>query len=118
MLHNRDAGFRLRSSTIAFTAFAFALLALIASALDGTVRASLALERLPNLTPVQTPEQTLLSQLELSDFALFTEARYLRHPSQADLHSAFQDHPLSFDHFPGGSLILPYRPGVQKGPQP
>jgi hypothetical protein len=47
----------------------------------------------------------LVGQLGLTDLALFTEARYTRHPSQADLHSAFQDHPMSFDHFPTGSLI-------------
>jgi hypothetical protein len=38
---------------------------------------------------------------------LFTEARYTRHPSQADLHSAFQDHPFAMDHFPTGSLLPP-----------
>ena len=43
----------------------------------------------------------------LTDLTLFTEARYTRHPSQADLHSAFQDHPLAFEHFPSGSLIAP-----------
>jgi len=49
----------------------------------------------------------LVRQLGLSDLALFTEARYTRHPSQADLFSAFQDHPVSLDHFPTGSLIGP-----------
>jgi hypothetical protein len=43
----------------------------------------------------------------LTDLALFNEARYTRHPTQADLHSAFQDHPLAFDHFPSGSLLPP-----------
>jgi hypothetical protein len=28
----------------------------------------------------------------------------MRHPSQADLHSAFQDHPVSLEHFPAGSF--------------
>jgi len=51
----------------------------------------------------------LVAQLGLTDLSLFTEARYTRHPSQADLHSAFQDHPMSFDHFPTGSLISPPR---------
>jgi hypothetical protein len=46
-------------------------------------------------------------RLGLTDLALFTEARYTRHPSQADLHSAFQDHPLALEHFPSGSLIIP-----------
>ena len=49
----------------------------------------------------------LVAQLRLTDLALFTEARYTRHPSQADLHSAFQDHPLALEHFPTGSLISP-----------
>ena len=53
----------------------------------------------------------LVAQLRLTDLALFTEARYTRHPSQADLHSAFQDHPLAFEHFPSGSLIGP-SPGL------
>ncbi|TKD15435.1 hypothetical protein FBT96_16855 [Rhodobacter capsulatus] len=49
----------------------------------------------------------LVRALGLSDLALFTEARYTRHPSLADLATAFQDNPLSFDHFPSGSLIAP-----------
>ena len=49
----------------------------------------------------------LVARLRLTDLALFTEARYTRHPSQADLHSAFQDHPLALEHFPTGSLIAP-----------
>lgn len=60
---------------------------------------------------VRAPEvadmRTMASHLGLTDLALFTEARYTRHPSQADLHSAFQDHPLAFEHFPSGSLIVP-----------
>lgn len=51
--------------------------------------------------------RTMATQLGLTDLALFTEARYTRHPSQADLHSAFQDHPLAFEHFPSGSLTPP-----------
>ncbi len=51
--------------------------------------------------------QRLATTLQLTDFALFTEARYTRHPSQADLHSAFQDHPMAADHFPSGSFRTP-----------
>jgi hypothetical protein len=47
----------------------------------------------------------LVSTLELTDLALFTEARYTRHPSQADLASAFQDHPAALEHFPSGSIV-------------
>ncbi len=49
----------------------------------------------------------LVERLGLTDLALFTEARYTRHPTQADLHSAFQDHPLALEHFPTGSLLPP-----------
>ncbi len=42
--------------------------------------------------------------LRLTDLCLFTEARYTRNPSQADLSSAFQDHPFSLEHFPAGSF--------------
>ena len=55
----------------------------------------------------QTVRRALAEKLQLTDLALFTEARYTRHPSQADLHAAFQDHPLSLEHFPSGSLMPP-----------
>jgi hypothetical protein len=42
-----------------------------------------------------------------TDPAVFPDARYTRHPSLADRHSAFQDYPLSLEHFPSGSLVLP-----------
>jgi hypothetical protein len=49
----------------------------------------------------------LVEKLQLTDLCIFTEARYTRHPSMADLHSAFQDHPGAKDHFPSGSMINP-----------
>ena len=49
----------------------------------------------------------MVRRLELTDLCLFTEARYTRHPSQADLHAPFQDHPMSLEHFPSGSLVGP-----------
>jgi hypothetical protein len=51
----------------------------------------------------------LVARLQLTDICLFTDARYTRHPSQADLHSAFQDHPLGLEHFPSGSILPPPR---------
>ena len=51
--------------------------------------------------------RAMAARFGLTDLALFTEARYTRHPSQADLNSAFQDHPLALEHFPSGSLIPP-----------
>ena len=56
-----------------------------------------------------TANAELAGKLKLTDLSLFTEARYTRHPSMADLHSAFQDHPLALDHFPSGSLVTPPR---------
>jgi hypothetical protein len=47
----------------------------------------------------------LARQYRLTDLSLFTEARYTRHPSMADLNTAFQDYPFSFEHFPSGSLV-------------
>lgn len=49
----------------------------------------------------------LVRFLMLTDFALWTEARYTRHPSQTDFFTPFQDFPSSFEHFPAGSMIAP-----------
>ena len=49
----------------------------------------------------------LVRRHRLTDLSLFTEARYTRHPAMADLHSAFQDHPMALEHFPSGSFISP-----------
>jgi hypothetical protein len=45
-------------------------------------------------------KKTLVRNLMLTDFAIWTEARYTRHPSQADLFTPFQDFPSSIEHFP------------------
>jgi hypothetical protein len=49
----------------------------------------------------------LVERLELTDLALFTDARYARNPSMADRHTPFQDGPLSMEHFPSGTLVMP-----------
>ena len=49
----------------------------------------------------------MVKRLELTDLCLFTEANYTRHLSQADLHTPFQDSPVSLEHFPSGSLLAP-----------
>ncbi len=51
------------------------------------------------------PTIDLVKELGLTDLALFTEASYTRHLSQADRHTAFGSHPGSFDHFPTGALV-------------
>jgi hypothetical protein len=49
----------------------------------------------------------LVGKLDLTDLCLFTEATYTRHLSLADLHTPFQNGPLSLEHFPSGSLVMP-----------
>lgn len=61
----------------------------------------------PSAEAALKEREALVEKLRLTDLCLFTEARYTRHPSQADLHAAAQDHPLALEHFPTGSLIVP-----------
>lgn len=93
---------RLRPSTLALTALAAALAVFALTLADAA--------RLGRAGAARTAgSQLLVQRLGLTDIALFTEARYTRHLSQADLHSAFQDHPLALEHFPSGSLVPPPR---------
>lgn len=57
--------------------------------------------------PSRVEAERLTTTLGLTDLALVNEARYLRHLSLADLHSAFQDHPVALEHFPAGAVIAP-----------
>lgn len=63
--------------------------------------------------PSLSEKRELVKRLELTDLCLFTEARYTRNPAVADFHSAFQDGPLSFEHFPSGSLVTPPSAGAR-----
>jgi hypothetical protein len=85
--------------------YAFAVIGLLALAVLGILVLSgpLAAAHQPRLEA----NRALVERLGLTDLALFTEARYTRHPSQADLHSALQDHPGAFEHFPSGALLPP-----------
>ena len=49
----------------------------------------------------------MVRTLGLTDLCLFTEASYTRHLTQTDLRTPFQELPLSLEHFPSGSLMLP-----------
>lgn len=66
-----------------------------------------ALSRKGSDLPLLEQKAAMVRNLQLTDLCLFTEARYTRHPSQADLQTPFQDHPLSLEHFPTGSLLMP-----------
>jgi hypothetical protein len=57
-------------------------------------------------------KRQVVERLGLTDLSLWTDARYTRHPSQADLFSAFQDFPSAPDHFPSGSIV-PAPPGLR-----
>lgn len=91
-----------RRSDMALAVLAVAIAATVSVVLHAGFQAS-------RVTDRSARTAALARDLGLTDLALFTDARYTRHPSQADLHSAFQDHPLSLDHFPSGSLVAPPR---------
>ena len=56
---------------------------------------------------MELPQQReIVRRLELTDLAIWTEARYTRHPSQADFFAPFQDGPSSLEHFPAGSVVV------------
>jgi len=105
-IHKRQPGVtsdtpkRLRKSDLFLSVAAANILVLILIACFSFFRIS---EDLPSLER----QTAMVNRLELTDLCLFTEARYVRNPSQADLHSAFQDYPMSLDHFPAGSLVTP-----------
>lgn len=55
--------------------------------------------------PSLNAKSEMVKRLGLTDLCLFTDARYTRNPAVADLNSPFQDYPMSFEHFPSGSLV-------------
>lgn len=57
--------------------------------------------------PALLQKREMVRRLGLTDLCLFTDARYTRHPSMADLNTAFQDYPMAFDYFPSGSILAP-----------
>jgi hypothetical protein len=88
----------MRKSTIYLSCIALGLTIMCGLAVHAFVvqkQAAAALER----------SAAMAKEYRLTDLSLFTEARYTRHPSMADLNTAFQDYPFSFEHFPSGSLV-------------
>jgi hypothetical protein len=88
----------LRPSTIFLATFSFGCTVLLALLVHAQWRQVAELPQLRNLAK-------LAADLRLTDLVLCTEARYTRHPSQADRHAAFQEHPGALEHFPTGSLL-------------
>ncbi len=94
------ARFPLRRSSLGLSllAFNFLILALIFAHAWTRQQADVpAIERLAKT----------VKDLQLTDLALCTEARYTRHLSQADRYAAFQDHPAALEHFPTGAIAGP-----------
>ena len=90
----------MRKSDLWFLSMAVGLVLLALSAADAALRSRMADTRLAR-------SAALVARLGLTDPVLFTEARYTRHLSQSDRHSAFQDHPMALEHFPSGALVAP-----------
>jgi len=84
---------------IAFTLIEFLLLTVICFSSYPLKQSILQIELNDN--------RELVQHLELTDFAIWTEARYTRHPTQTDFFSPFQEFPSAFEHFPAGSVIAP-----------
>ena len=55
--------------------------------------------------PYLKEKSEMVERLGLTDLCLFTDARYARHPSMADVHTPFQDYPTSLEHFPSASIL-------------
>ena len=56
------------------------------------------------MTPIRQCNRQLVEAFELTDLSIWTGARYTRHPSQADVFSAFQDGIGALERFPEGGL--------------
>ena len=93
----------MRKSDLFLSGIAAASALLLLSGIDAGLRSRASAQ-------IIAERSALVAALNLTDLALFTEARYTRHPSQADLHSAFQDHPMAIEHFPTGSLVPAHIP--------
>jgi hypothetical protein len=92
----------MRPSSSVLSFFAFCVMAMLLTLVDAGLRRDHGRDALAR-------RAHLVGDLQLTDLALFTEARYTRHLSQSDLHAAFQDHPSALEHFPSGSLVPPPR---------
>jgi len=93
---------RLRAGDLALFLLLLGLLALGGSLLHAALDRAGAHQR-------SEPARQLAQELGLTGLALFTEARYTRHPELSDQHAPFQNHPLTLEHFPSGTWVPPPR---------
>ncbi len=91
---------RMRKSSIYFIYLAVNLALVFLLSIHAIVAVKYAAARL-------AVKAEIVKKLGLTDLCLFTEARYTRHLSQTDFNTPFQDHPMSLEHFPSGSIVGP-----------
>jgi len=82
----------------------FAAFIIVGTILLGLMFGHAALRRMSD-EPSLRAKSEMVKRFELTDLCLFTDARYTRHPSMADVHTPFQDYPTSLEHFPSGSIL-------------
>jgi len=85
---------------------------LVAGSLGLALLAMVVLAKLqePTTLAAMARKRQVVETFGLTDLSLFTDARYTRHPSQTDLTTPFQDHPVSLERFPSGMVMpLPRR---------
>ncbi len=100
----------MRKSTICLSAVTVAFAALCGLFIHAYVAREAAV-------PLIREKAGMVKRYGLTDLCIFTDARYTRHPSMADLHTPFQDHPLALEHFPSASLMTP-PPHLKRGLSP
>ena len=66
--------------------------------------------------PAREANRALAAELRLTDLALWSEASYCRHLTQADLFAPHSVHPAAPEHFPAGSFAPPRPTGAGGGP--
>ncbi len=97
----REGGWRRPPAALVLAAIlgleAVAVLALAAAGASGDGKRTLPARR------------TLVAELRLTDLALWPDASYCRHPSQADLFAPHAYHPAAPEHLPAGSIVPPKR---------
>lgn len=95
----RDISMRKSTLLLAFYIMSviFILAAMMHSHYISGARESSALEQ----------RREIVASLGMTDLCLFTETPYTRNPALADISTPFQDHPLSLEHYPSGSMIAP-----------
>ena len=82
---------------------------LIILAIAAAALAVVAQVPIPEVDIARQANRQLVKAFELTDLALWSEAAYCRHPTQADRFSAWADHPAALEHFPAGSIVPPVR---------